>query len=178
MAYFGEWLAQRRADLGLTLRDVAEALEIPVLRISRWERGFEDPPYEVRDACWDAMKRDGELPPLDPPPFLVKRENPFATVEFKAPRRRSGPKTWLEEWAEKKGTKLEDVLKAFGLSPTLKYHWRNGKRPGASTQWKIARFLEIPEQLLQEHGWSGDTPDDAPDLAEHEAAQEAESESD
>jgi transcriptional regulator with XRE-family HTH domain len=159
MPYFGEWLAKRRADFGLTLRDLSEALGVPALRISRWERGFEDPPYEVRDACWDAMKRDGELPPIDPAPFLVKRENPQAAVEYKPPRRRTGPRTWLEEWADRKGTKLEDVLRAFGLSPTLKYHWRNGKKPSPSTQWKIARFLEIPEETLRDQGWAPEARD-------------------
>jgi len=158
MAYFGEWLALRRADLGLTLRDLSDALGVPVLKVSRWERGYEDPPYEVRDACWDAMKRDGEIPPIDPAPFLVKRENPLASVEYMPPRRRTGPRTWLEEWAQKRGTKIEEVLKVFGLSPSLKYHWRNGKKPSDATRWKIARFLEIPDDLLRENGWECDAP--------------------
>ncbi|MBL8693831.1 MAG: helix-turn-helix transcriptional regulator [Planctomycetes bacterium] len=151
--FFGEWLASRRAELGLTLRDIAETAGVPPIKVSLWERGYEDPPYEVRDACWDAMKRDGEVPPLDPAPFLMKREDPLAAVQFKPARRRGKGKLWIEEFAEQKGTTLDDVLRAFGMNPATKYQWRTGKLPSYQTRWKIIQFLEVPEALVREHGW-------------------------
>ncbi|MBI3820627.1 MAG: helix-turn-helix transcriptional regulator [Planctomycetes bacterium] len=147
--YFGEWLAKRRADLGLTIRDIAEVVDVNPVKVSAWERGMEDPPYEVRDACWDALKRDGELPPLDPPPCMASDFRPP-----EAARRKSAPRTWLEEWAEKKGTTLDEVLKAFGLSATLKYQWRNGKIPSSGTAWKITTFLGIPNDVAKANGWN------------------------
>lgn len=154
MAYFGEWLAQRRADFGLTLRDLAEVADVAPAKISAWERGLEEPPFEFRDACWDALKRDGEEPPLDPSPVVRGVRAP----DVVAGRRRartgsSAPATWLEVAAERRGTTIEATLRAFGMSPSLKYHWRAGKSPSPATQWKLVQFLEIPEDEAREHGW-------------------------
>src|SRR5262245_58296280 len=132
MAFFGEWLAKRRTEMGLTIRDIAEAIDLAPTKVSAWERGLEDPPYEVRDACWDALKNDGEVPPLDPAPYL-KPGGIFDRVQPAPVRRRSAPQNWIEEMAVAKGTTLEAVLKAFGMSPALKYHWRAGKNPSRAT---------------------------------------------
>lgn len=157
MAYFGEWLARRRAELGLTIRDVAAAADVAPARVSAWERGIEDPPYEVRDACWDALKRDGELPPLDPAPYLdggaPQLTDGAAREAPRRGRRAVAPRTWLEEFAISKGTTLDAVLRVFGLSASLKGHWRAGKLPSRATQWKIAQFLEIPDELARANGW-------------------------
>lgn len=151
--YFGEWLAKRRAEIGLTIRDIAEVVNVAPPKVSAWERGLEDPPYEVRDACWDALKRDGEIPPLDPAPCLSGN----IKLADAAPRHRGAPKIWIEEWAEKKGTTIDEVLKAFGLSATLKYQWRNGKVPSPGTAWKITTFLEIPMEVARANGWQPDS---------------------
>jgi transcriptional regulator with XRE-family HTH domain len=160
MVFFGEWLAKRRAELGLTMRDVAEIADVSAARVSAWERGIEEPPYEFRDACWDALKRDGEIPPLDPPPFLTGAHRAPAAgadaTNTAHARHRSTARTWIEEMAESRGTTLEDVLKAFGLSVSLKYQWRAGKHPGRDTQWKILSFLEIPAEVARANGWDPD----------------------
>jgi transcriptional regulator with XRE-family HTH domain len=164
MVFFGEWLAKRRAELGLTMRDVAEIADVAVGRVSAWEKGIEEPPYEFRDACWDALKRDGELPPLDPPPFLTGKPAQASSktdpTHPSAPRRRSVAMTWIEEMAEQRGTTLDDVLRAFGLSASLKYQWRAGKHPGRETQWKILSFLEIPAEVARAKGWDPDASEE------------------
>ena len=158
MVFFGEWLAQRRAELGLTLRDVAQAIDVAPARLSSWERGLGDPPHEIRDACWDALKKDGEVPPLDPAPYQDAAGRKDHDTGAGAPPAnrlfgRRAPRTWLEEAAVRKGTTLDAVLKAFALSPSLKSQWRAGKIPARSLQWKIVRFLDIPDELARANGW-------------------------
>jgi transcriptional regulator with XRE-family HTH domain len=158
MAFFGEWLARRRAELGLTVRDVASAVDVAPAKISSWERGLEEPPNEIRDACWDALKRDGEVPPLDPAPCQDPKDSRPADSSSARqapvrPGRRSPPQTWLEEFAIGRGTTLDAVLKAFGMSASSKSQWRAGGMPSRTTQWKLVQFLEIPEELARSHGW-------------------------